>query len=31
MFASLQGRFTASHPPGLATEEARHRDGVLAV
>ena len=27
MFASLQGRFTASHPPGLATEEARHRDG----
>ena len=27
MFASLQGRLTASHPPGLATEEARHRDG----
>ena len=27
MFASLQGRFTASHPPGLVTEEARHRDG----
>ena len=27
MFASLQGRFTASHPPGLDTKEARHRDG----
>ena len=27
MFASLQGRFTASHPPGLVTEEACHRDG----
>ena len=25
--ASLSGRFTASHPPGLVTEEARHRDG----
>ena len=27
MFASLQGRLTASHPPGPETDESRHRDG----
>ena len=27
MFASLQGRLTASHPPGPKTDESRHCDG----
>ena len=27
MFASLQGRLTAPHPPGPKTDESRHRDG----
>ena len=31
MFASLQGRLTAPHPPGPKADESRHRDGVLAV
>ena len=27
MFASLQGRLTASHPPGPKADESRHCDG----
>ena len=27
MFASLQGRLTAPHPPGPKADESRHRDG----
>ena len=27
MFASLQGRLTAPHPPGPKADESRHSDG----